>query len=57
MCVALLDHHETANEGWAGSNDIVKSTIHRVRAPAISTDENGMTPERYSIPYVSSSPP
>ncbi|PCH40084.1 thymine dioxygenase [Wolfiporia cocos MD-104 SS10] len=32
------------------SNDTMKSTIHRVRAPpGLSSDE--MTPERYSIPY------
>lgn len=36
----------------AGSNDIVRSTIHRVRAPP-HLPIDGMTPERYSIPYVS----
>ncbi|KAJ3552709.1 hypothetical protein NM688_g4012 [Phlebia brevispora] len=33
------------------TNDIVRSTIHRVRAPPNITTEDGMTPERYSIPY------
>jgi isopenicillin N synthase-like dioxygenase len=34
------------------SNDIVRSTIHRVRAPPNKdTIKDGMTPERYSIPY------
>lgn len=34
-----------------GSNDSVKSTIHRVRAPQlVKTD---VIPDRYSIPYVS----
>jgi len=32
------------------SNDTIKSTIHRVRAPPNSA-KGGMTPERYSIPY------
>ncbi|KAH9841554.1 Clavaminate synthase-like protein [Rhodofomes roseus] len=32
------------------SNDMIKSTIHRVRAPPNASKE-GMTPERYSIPY------
>jgi len=33
------------------SNDTIRSTIHRVRAPPNATTEDGMTPERYSIPY------
>jgi len=34
------------------SNDLIKSTIHRVRAPpSITDDHEMMTPERYSIPY------
>ncbi|KAJ7118265.1 thymine dioxygenase [Mycena epipterygia] len=33
------------------SNDTIRSTIHRVRAPPQSQTTNGMTPERYSIPY------
>ncbi|KAJ7731565.1 Clavaminate synthase-like protein [Mycena maculata] len=32
------------------SNDTIRSTIHRVRAPP-GTHADGMTPERYSIPY------
>ncbi|KAF7367059.1 Clavaminate synthase-like protein [Mycena sanguinolenta] len=35
----------------AGSNDTIRSTIHRVRAPRQSRSADGMTPERYSIPY------
>jgi isopenicillin N synthase-like dioxygenase len=31
--------------------DTLKSTLHRVRAPD-TVDENGMTLERFSIPYV-----
>jgi len=33
------------------SNDTIRSTVHRVRAPPHLTSTNGMTPERYSIPY------
>ncbi|KAJ7676988.1 thymine dioxygenase [Mycena polygramma] len=33
------------------SNDTIKSTVHRVRAPPNATSADGMTPERYSIPY------
>ncbi|EPQ53023.1 Clavaminate synthase-like protein [Gloeophyllum trabeum ATCC 11539] len=33
------------------SNDIIRSTVHRVRAPPHLTTKDGMTPERYSIPY------
>ncbi|KAJ7923514.1 thymine dioxygenase [Mycena leptocephala] len=33
------------------SNDIIRSTIHRVRAPPGIETPDGMTPERYSIPY------
>ncbi|KAJ7246122.1 Clavaminate synthase-like protein [Mycena haematopus] len=32
------------------SNDTIRSTIHRVRAPPHSVSD-GMTPDRYSIPY------
>jgi isopenicillin N synthase-like dioxygenase len=40
------------------SNDDLKSTLHRVRAPPraqnnnIDTDPDEMVPERFSIPYV-----
>jgi len=33
------------------SNDIIRSTVHRVRAPPGLTIKDGMTPDRYSIPY------
>ncbi|KZV66064.1 thymine dioxygenase [Peniophora sp. CONT] len=33
------------------SNDTIRSTIHRVRAPAHAQDDGGKIPERYSIPY------
>ncbi|KIP04361.1 hypothetical protein PHLGIDRAFT_76061 [Phlebiopsis gigantea 11061_1 CR5-6] len=33
------------------SNDTLRSTVHRVRAPPNLVTEDGMTPERYSIPY------
>ncbi|KAI0632130.1 thymine dioxygenase [Trametes polyzona] len=33
------------------SNDVIRSTIHRVRAPPGVQTADGMTPERYSIPY------
>ncbi|ETW80196.1 hypothetical protein HETIRDRAFT_147042 [Heterobasidion irregulare TC 32-1] len=33
------------------SNDVVRSTIHRVQAPQGLVSPDGMTPERYSIPY------
>ncbi|KAJ7676983.1 thymine dioxygenase [Mycena polygramma] len=33
------------------SNDTIKSTVHRVRAPPNARSVDGMTPERYSIPY------
>ncbi|KAK7455780.1 hypothetical protein VKT23_010812 [Stygiomarasmius scandens] len=33
------------------SNDTIRSTVHRVRAPPGLKTDNGMTPERYSIPY------
>ncbi|KAF8188902.1 thymine dioxygenase [Mycena galopus ATCC 62051] len=33
------------------SNDTIRSTVHRVRAPPQSKTIDGMTPERYSIPY------
>lgn len=38
----------------SGSNDTIRSTIHRVRAPLNLKTEDGMTPDRYSIPYVCS---
>lgn len=41
--------------GHIGSNDYIRSTIHRVRAPPNLTTSDGMTPERYSMPYVRSS--
>jgi isopenicillin N synthase-like dioxygenase len=34
------------------SNDTLKSTLHRVRAPPKKESENGITKERFSIPYV-----
>ena len=34
------------------SNDELKSTLHRVRAPTRKSPEDTMTPERFSIPYV-----
>ncbi|RPD62426.1 thymine dioxygenase [Lentinus tigrinus ALCF2SS1-7] len=33
------------------SNDVIRSTVHRVRAPLNAKTVNGMVPERYSIPY------
>jgi len=33
------------------SNDIIRSTVHRVRAPPNLASADGMTPDRYSIPY------
>ncbi|KAH9936297.1 thymine dioxygenase [Fomitopsis serialis] len=36
-------------ERW--SNDTIKSTVHRVRAPPFNRTADGMAPERYSIPY------
>ncbi|KAK0461813.1 Clavaminate synthase-like protein [Desarmillaria tabescens] len=33
------------------SNDIIRSTVHRVRAPKHLYGTDCMTPERYSIPY------
>ncbi|CDO71471.1 hypothetical protein BN946_scf184909.g65 [Trametes cinnabarina] len=33
------------------SNDLIRSTVHRVRAPPQRKTVNGMAPERYSIPY------
>ncbi|KAG6917417.1 hypothetical protein DXG01_002686 [Tephrocybe rancida] len=33
------------------SNDIIRSTVHRVRAPPGAVSADGMVPERYSIPY------
>ncbi|KAI0720497.1 thymine dioxygenase [Cerioporus squamosus] len=33
------------------SNDVIRSTIHRVRAPPGTKTVDGMVPDRYSIPY------
>jgi len=33
------------------SNDLIRSTVHRVRAPPNRIGSDGMTPARYSIPY------
>jgi len=33
------------------SNDTIRSTVHRVRAPPNFVSQDGTTPERYSIPY------
>ncbi|OBZ71618.1 hypothetical protein A0H81_08344 [Grifola frondosa] len=33
------------------SNDMIRSTIHRVRAPPGAASNNGIIPDRYSIPY------
>ncbi|KIK56896.1 hypothetical protein GYMLUDRAFT_1012315 [Collybiopsis luxurians FD-317 M1] len=33
------------------SNDTLKSTLHRVRAPPRKESDNGVTKERFSIPY------
>ncbi|KAF8060253.1 thymine dioxygenase [Lyophyllum atratum] len=33
------------------SNDTIRSTVHRVRAPPSAAAADGMVPERYSIPY------
>ncbi|KAH9942877.1 thymine dioxygenase [Amylocystis lapponica] len=33
------------------TNDMIRSTVHRVRAPPNCIAQDGMTPERYSIPY------
>ncbi|KAJ3516669.1 hypothetical protein NLJ89_g982 [Agrocybe chaxingu] len=33
------------------SNDTIRSTVHRVRAPVQKTDAHGLIPERFSIPY------
>ncbi|KAL0953015.1 hypothetical protein HGRIS_007219 [Hohenbuehelia grisea] len=34
------------------SNDTIRSTVHRVRAPPSAAGSDGMIPPRYSIPYV-----
>ncbi|KAK6909639.1 hypothetical protein I203_103660 [Kwoniella mangroviensis CBS 8507] len=39
------------------SNDELKSTLHRVRAPPPRADDGEMTRERYSIPYFCSADP
>lgn len=36
----------------SGSNNAIRSTVHRVRAPPNASYTDGMTPDRYSIPYV-----
>ena len=33
------------------SNDALKSTVHRVRAPSARSDDGSMIKERFSIPY------
>ncbi|KAG1854772.1 thymine dioxygenase [Suillus tomentosus] len=33
------------------SNDTIRSTLHRVRAPPDAVTKDGMLPDRYSIPY------
>ncbi|TFK24186.1 thymine dioxygenase [Coprinopsis marcescibilis] len=33
------------------SNDVIKSTVHRVRSPPNQVGEDGIAPPRYSIPY------
>ncbi|TFK84103.1 thymine dioxygenase [Polyporus arcularius HHB13444] len=33
------------------SNDVLRSTVHRVRAPSNAKTVDGMVPDRYSIPY------
>lgn len=45
----LLTYYWSA---MSGSNDAIRSTVHRVRAPT-SKVANGLVPERYSIPFVS----
>lgn len=37
---------------YPGSNDLIKSTMHRVRAPRLLKTIEGMIPDRYSIVYV-----
>ncbi|KAJ7618700.1 thymine dioxygenase [Roridomyces roridus] len=39
------------------SNDTIKSTIHRVRAPATLAGADGMIPARYSLPYFCAADP
>ncbi|KAJ7027178.1 thymine dioxygenase [Mycena alexandri] len=39
------------------SNDTIRSTMHRVRAPTSMVNMSGMIPERYSIPYFCSADP
>ena len=36
-----------------GSNDTIRSTMHRVRAPPSVVAKDGLLPPRYSMPYVS----
>ncbi|KAJ7218440.1 thymine dioxygenase [Mycena pura] len=33
------------------SNDTIRSAVHRVRAPACGAAQDGLLPDRYSIPY------
>lgn len=48
----LLDHH--CDDVWiVGSNDTIRSTVHRVVAPSGLVTKDHMVPARYSIPYVS----
>ena len=55
MCAPVAETDSRADTYIQGSNDMIKSTIHRVRAPPHKS-KDGMTPERYSIPYVRHSP-
>ncbi|EKM57563.1 uncharacterized protein PHACADRAFT_115792 [Phanerochaete carnosa HHB-10118-sp] len=53
-CATPVDGAVIVNAGdflqrW--SNDTLRSTVHRVRAPPNFASSVGMTPERYSIPY------
>ena len=50
MCSSLIVYHYNLfNIILIGSNDTIRSTIHRVRSPTVKSD---VIPSRYSIPYV-----
>ena len=50
MCSSLIVYHRNLFKiVLIGSNDTIRSTIHRVRSP---TEKSGVIPSRYSIPYV-----
>ena len=50
MCSSLFVYHRDLFKiVLIGSNDTIKSTIHRVRSP---TKKGDVIPSRYSIPYV-----